>query len=187
MKRALVLTALLASFSAMAEPQNLIIDPVLTTPTFDVRHLAFTTQTGSFKQLAGMISLDAARHSGSVNLTVYMSSLDMGSPGWAAHLMSEGLFNVEKYPTMTYRSQNLVFDGDKVVGANGELTLVGVTKPVRIVVSDFHCGQNLAGHKTLCGGDVTATIKRSDFGLTRYLAEVSDDVKVRVPLEAFAD
>ena len=187
MRRQATLAAALAFLALPALADNYTIDPLYTIPTFEVTHLGFTTQSGRFNKISGRITLDVPAKKGSVELTIYTASVDMGSPAWSAHLMSDGLFNVEKFPTMTFASHNLVFDGDKVVAAEGEFTLLGVTKPLRVKVNGFQCKAFADRKRTVCGADVYATLKRSDFGLTKYIPDVSDEIRIRVPIEADRD
>ena len=84
-----------------------------------------------------------------------------------------------------FESVELIFDGNKVVAAEGHFTMIGVTKPLRVTVNGFRCGSNPVNKKPMCAGDVTATVKRSDFGLTKYIPAVSDEVKISVPVEAY--
>jgi len=161
------------------------IDPEFTVPTFEISHLGFTTQQGRFNRATGNVVLDFPARKGSVELVIDTTSIDMSSAAWSRHLADPGLFNVEKYPTMTFKSSNLTFRDNKVVGADGELTLVGITKPVRLTVTGFRCLTHPVTKKPVCGGDVSAVIKRSEFGLTKYIPEVSDEIKVRVPVEAY--
>ncbi|MDD5298331.1 MAG: YceI family protein [Rhodocyclaceae bacterium] len=183
---ALISAALIAP--AYAAPENYTMDPAHTIPSFEVNHLGFTTQRGRFDKADGKVTLDMAARKGSVELTIHTGSLDMGSASWTAHLSDEGLFNVKAYPTMSFKSDHLIFDGDnRVVAAEGSFTLIGVTKPLLVTVSGFKCGINPMNKKPLCAGDVTANIKRSEFGLTKYLGAVSDEVKIIVPVEAYKD
>lgn len=129
--------------------------------------------------------IDLTARTGSVEFIVYTESLDMGLGAWAKHLLDEGLFNVKKFPTMTFKSDKLIFEGSKVVAAEGQFTMIGVTKPLKVAVNGFQCGNNPVNKKPMCTGDVTATIKRSDFGLTKYIPAVSDEVKISVPVEAY--
>ena len=128
--------------------------------------------------------LDFAAKWGSVDFTIFTNSLDMG-PGWTVHVSSEGLFNVKKYPTMTFKSDRLIFEGDKVVAADGQFTLLGVTKPLTVMVNRFACAANPVNKKFMCAGDIGATIKRSEFGMTKYISTVSDEIKINVPVEAY--
>jgi polyisoprenoid-binding protein YceI len=86
---------------------------------------------------------------------------------------------------MTYKSNDIMFDGDNVVGANGELTLLGVTRPVPLKVVAFKCAPNPMNKKPMCGGEATATLKRSDFGMKYALpVAASDEVRITIPFEA---
>ncbi len=162
-----------------------ITDSEFTAPVFEVAHLGFTTQHGRFDKASGKVMIDFAAKTGSVDFTVYTGSLDMGREPWTKHLSDEGLFNVKKFPTMVFKSAKLVFDGNKVVAAEGDFTMLGVTKPLKVTVNGFKCGSNPVTKKSMCAGDVTATVKRSDFGLTKYIPAVSDEVKISVPVEAY--
>ena len=98
----------------------------------------------------------------------------------------EKYFNVEKFPTITYKSDTIKFDGDRVVRVEGELTMLGVTKPVALDVQNFTCGANPFNKKPMCGGQATATIKRSDFGMSAGLPYApADEVRIIIPFEAY--
>jgi polyisoprenoid-binding protein YceI len=182
---ACVLTGILATPAFAADTYT--FDPEYTVPVFEVEHLGFTTQRGRFDKTEGKVMLDFAAKKGIVELTIFTSSLDMGSRAWTVHVSSEGLFDIEKYPTMTFKSNDLIFEGNKVVAANGQFTLLGVTKPLRVTVNRFTCGNNPLNKKPMCAGDITATIKRSDFGMVKYIPTVSDEIKINVPVEAYKD
>jgi polyisoprenoid-binding protein YceI len=182
---ALSLSILLAAPAFAADTYT--IDPNHTWPVFEVNHLGFSNQRGRFDKTAGKVTLDLAAKTGSVDLTIDTRSLDMGFPQWNEHLAEEGFFDSAKYPTITFKSDKLIFNGNKVVAADGQFTLLGVTKPLRVAVADFRCGANPMNHKQLCGGNITATIKRSDFGMTKFLPAIGDEVKIYVPVEAYKD
>lgn len=183
--------ALIVLSSALATPaiaaDSYSIDPNHTFPVFEVNHLGFTTQRGRFNRTAGKITLDVAGKTGSVDLTIDTTSLDMGFDTWDKHLSAEGFFHTEKFPTMTFKSDKLEFDGGKVVAAAGSFTLLGVTKPLRLTVSNFHCGPHPFTKKAMCGADISATLKRSDFGMVKFLPAVSDEVRINSPVEAYKD
>ena len=162
-------------------------DPEYTIPVFEVGHLGFTTQRGRFDKAEGKAVLDVPAKKGSVEFTVFTKSLDMGSRAWTIHVSSEGLFNIEKYPTMTFKSDKLIFENDKVVAAEGQFTMLGVTKPLTVTVNRFTCAANPVNKKFMCAGDIVATIRRSDFGMTKYITTVSDEIKISVPVEAYRD
>ena len=122
---------------------------------------------------------------GSVDFTVQTNSIDMGSTAWTSHLADEGLFNVKKFPTMHFKSDKLVFEGEKVVAAEGQFTMLGVTKTLTVKVTGFQCGVSPLDKRKLCSGNISANLKRSDFGLTKYIPVVSDEVVITVPVDAY--
>ena len=161
------------------------IDPDHTYPMFEVSHMGFSTQRGRFNKTTGKIALDRAAKQGSVNLVIDVASLDMGFPLWDEQMAGEEYFNTANYPTMTFRSAKLIFEGDQLVAAEGFLTLLGVSKPVRLTVNNFKCGAHPFFKKEMCGAEISTTIKRSDFGMTKALSVVGDEIKIHSPIEAF--
>jgi polyisoprenoid-binding protein YceI len=160
------------------------VDPAHTFPYFEINHLGFSTMHGRFGASSGTIALDSAAKSGSIDITIDATSIDTGHAKRDAHLKSEEFFNVGKFPTLAYKATKLKFNGDKLSGADGELTLLGVTKPVSLVVTAFNCGPHPMTKKQMCGANATATIKRSDFGLSAYVPAVGDEVKISIEVEA---
>ena len=167
--------------------QSYTIDPTHTWPVFEVNHLGFSTQRGRFNKSSGKVTLDSAAKKGSVELSIETASIDMGFDKWDEHMKSDEFFNVAKFPAIRFVSDKLVFDGDKVVAAEGSFTLLGVTKPLTLTVSNFRCAMHPMAKKPACGADITATLKRSGFGMTKFLPMVSDEVKIIVPVEAIKD
>ena len=181
----LIVAALLAVPACAADTYT--IDTRHTFPVFEVNHLGYSTQRGRFNKSSGKITLDMAAKKGSVDLSIDTASLDMGFDKWDEHMKAEDFFNTEFYPTMRFVSDKLVFDGDKVVAAEGSFTLLDVTRPMRLTVSNFHCAPHPMNKKQTCGADISATLKRSEFGMTKFVPAVSDEVKISVPVEAFKD
>ena len=183
-KAALIASAL--SLSAIAA-DSYTIDPQHTFPSFEINHLGFSTMHGSFYTTSGKIALDPTGNAGSMEVSIDTSSVTTGYGKRDEHLKSEDFFNVAKFPTMTFKSNKLKYSGGKLVGADGELTLLGVTKPVSLTVTSFNCGTNPLMKKPECGGNATATIKRSDFGMNTYVPAISDEVRIAIEVEAFKD
>ncbi len=183
------LVILLASLLAVpaSAADNYTVDPNHTWPVFEVNHLGFTTQRGRFNKSSGRITLDPAEKKGSVDLVIETASIDMGFEKWDAHMKSDEFFNVVLFPTMHFTSDKLVFDGDKVVAAEGNFTLLGITKPLTLTVNNFRCAPHPMNKKQTCGADITATFNRSEFGMTKFVPAVSDEVKISVPVEAVKD
>lgn len=186
MKKITIAIALAASVSLSAyAADSYTIDPTHTFPVFEVNHLGYSVQHGRFNKSSGNITLDMAAKKGSVELTIDTTSIDMGFPTWDEHMSAEGFFNTAKFPTMTFKSSKLIFMDDKVVAAEGEFTMLGVSKPLTVTVNGFKCGDHPMNKKPMCGANIGGTIKRSDFGMTKYVPAISDDIKIHVPVEAF--
>jgi polyisoprenoid-binding protein YceI len=188
---AAALAALLAlPGSAALADEVYNIDAVHSQPRYEIQHMrGLTTQTGYFTKLSGKVTLDRAAKKGSIDVTIDTTSIrSHDASRLDAILKGEQYFNVEKYPTMTFKSSSLNFDGDKIVGADGELTMIGVTKPVALKVTNFSCGENPFNKKPMCGGEVTTTIKRSEWGMKTGIPTSSgDDVRITIPLEAYLE
>lgn len=182
-----ILAGTLTVPATAAAADTYTIDPEYTIPTFEVEHLGFTTQRGRFNKTEGRVVLDIAAQKGIVEFTVHTNTLDMGSRAWTVHVSGPGLFNIEQYPTMNFKSDSLKFEGNKVVSAEGQLTLLGVTKPIHVQVNHFMCGENPLNHKAMCAADITATLRRSEFGMQKYIPAVSDEIRIDVPVEAYKD
>jgi len=188
MNKALIAIALASSMTVSAyAADSYTIDPNHTFPVFEVNHLGFSVQHGRFNKSSGKVMLDMAAQKGSVDLTIETTSLDMGFPMWDEHMSADGFFNTAKFPTMTFKSNKLIFKDDKVVAAEGDFTLLGVTKPLTVSVNGFKCGDNPMSKKPMCGANISGTIKRSDFGMTKYVPAISDEIKIHVPVEAYKD
>lgn len=188
MNRYLAVSILLgtALTSALAA-DSYTIDPGFSMASFDIPRVAFSSQRGLFTKTKGRVLLDLAAKKGSVEFTIDTRSIDMGSAAWTAHLKDDELFNVKQFPTMTFKSDKLIFEDSKVVAAEGQFTMLGVTKPLKVVVNNFQCGISPVDKRSMCSGNVTANIKRSEFGLTKYIPVVSDEVSINVPVDAYKD
>jgi polyisoprenoid-binding protein YceI len=94
------------------------------------------------------------------------------------------LFNVAKYPTATFKSTAIRFDGDRPVAADGEFTLLGVTKPLTLTINKFKCIQHPMLKREVCGADASASFNRADFGMSYGLPAFSPEVKLAIQVEA---
>lgn len=179
-------TALLLSFSATAA-DSYTIDSRHTFPSFEINHLGFSIQRGRFNETGGKVVLDSAAGKGSIDITVNMASISTGLAELEEHLRGKDFFEVKQYPTMVFKADKLSFVGDKLSGADGMLTLHGISKPVHLTVDHFFCGMNVILLKYTCGANAVATIKRSEFGIDKYVPMISDQVKVSIQVEATRD
>jgi len=160
------------------------IDNRHTFPSFEIDHMGFSIQRGRFNESSGKVVLDSANARGSIDVTVMMASIDTGLAELEEHLRGKDFFDVAMYPTMTFKSDKLRFAGDKLIGADGTLTLHGVSKPVSLKIDHYHCGLNPIKLQSTCGANAVAHIKRSEFGVDKYVPMVGDDVKIAIQVEA---
>ncbi|MGZ4960587.1 MAG: YceI family protein [Methylomonas sp.] len=185
MKRtALLPLAALFSGAALAAPETYVIDANHTLPRFSYSHFGYSTQVSRFDKTSGKIVLDRQAKTGSVDVVVDMASVDTGIPLFNEHIQGEDFLDTAKYPTMTFTSNNLTFEGDKLVAVGGTLTLKGISKPVTLTVTSFQCMPHPMLKKDACGANATALIKRTDFNMGKYAPQVSDEVTITIPVEA---
>ena len=185
MKRILALT-LAASLSsvAFAAPETYVIDSNHTKPRFEYSHFGYSNQVSRFDTTTGTITIDRAAKTGSVDVVIDAKSVDTGYPLFNGHIQGEDFFNTEKYPTITYKSNKVNFDGDKLVSVEGNLTIKGITKPVTLTVTSFLCMPHPMAKKDACGANATVVVKRSDFNMAKYTPYVGDDVTLTIPVES---
>jgi polyisoprenoid-binding protein YceI len=185
MKKIIAL-ALAASISSVAYAESVTynIEPSHSMPRFEYSHLGYSIQLSRFDKTSGTIVLDQIKRTGSIDVTIDAKSVNTGSALFNEHIQAPDLFDTEMFPTITYKSSKLKFDGDKVVAVEGDLTVKGVTKPVKLTVNSFLCMPHPMVKKEACGATATAKIKRSDFGLSKGVPYVGDEVTLTIPVEA---
>jgi len=179
---AAIFVAALVATPAVAQ-EVYVLDARHTSPMFEVTHIGFSQQRGIFGSTTGKVTIDRTAKKGMIDVSIAAASLVM-APSLQNLVKGDEFLNVEKFPTMTYKSADLVFDGDNLVGANGEFTLLGVTKPVALKVTSFKCAPNPFNKRPMCGGEATATLKRTDFGMKAALGAASDEIRIVIPFEA---
>lgn len=175
--------AVSASFSAFAATENFEFDATHTYPSFEVSHFGFSMVRGLFKESHGTLTLDRDAKSGSVDVTIEAKSIETGFGKRDDHLRSKDFFNVAEFPTLTFKANNFKFDGSNPVEAAGELTMLGVSKPVTVKINPLKCGDRM-DKKYVCGAEVSALIKRSEWGMKTYAPAIGDDIKITIEAEA---
>lgn len=161
------------------------IDPNHTHAAFTFHHLGLSSFTGKIPAESGTIVLDRTKKSGSIEVTFEPETVATGVPKFDNHLRSGDFFEVDKYPTATFKSSKITFKGDEPATIAGELTIKNITKPVTLKVTSFNCvSAHPMAKVPACGANATATIKRSDFGLTYALPAVQDEIELVIEVEA---
>ncbi|QGZ40024.1 polyisoprenoid-binding protein YceI [Pseudoduganella flava] len=180
-----LLIALLA-LAGLANATTYNIDPGHTYPSFEADHKGLSLWRGKFNSTKGTVTMDRAAKTGSVDITIDMNSIDFGHDKMNSHAKSPDIFNVEKFPTATYKGKSLKFNGDQLVSVDGELTMNGVTKPVELKVDRFKCIQDPRLKREVCGANATAEFKRTDFGINFGIPNFAPEVKLAIQVEAIA-
>lgn len=185
MKKIIAL-ALSAAFSAaaFAAPETYVLEQNHTKPRFEYSHMGYSTQLSRFDTATGTVTIDRAARTGSVDVTIDAASVNTGSAAFNVHIKAADFFDTEVYPTITFKSDKMKFDGDKLVGVEGTLTIKDISKPVMLTVTSFKCMPHPMMKKDACGADATAKIKRSDFNMGKYAPLVGDEVTLTIPVES---
>jgi polyisoprenoid-binding protein YceI len=153
------------SYNAMAA-DTYQLDPNHTYPSFEADHFGgISVWRGKFKKSSGVVTLDRAAKTGTVDVTIDPASIDTGNDKLDKHLQSKEFFDVEKFPAATYKGTQIRFDGDQPVEVVGTLTMHGVTKPLNLKIDSFKCFINPLLKREVCGTEASATFDRADFGL----------------------
>lgn len=184
MQRKHVVAALLTLGAASAFAQTYTIEPNHTYPSFEADHMGISVWRGKFTKTSGTVKLDRSAKNGSADITIDANSIDFGHAKMNDHARSKDMFNVEQFPTITYKGKSIKFNGDTPVAMEGELTMLGVTKPVTLNISKFKCIEHPMFKKEVCGADATADFKRTDFGLNYGTPRFAPEVRLAIQVEA---
>ncbi len=178
------ISAVLAT-AAFAAPTVYTTDANHTFVRFSYNHMGFSTQESRFNSVSGTVTYDPADKTGSVDIVINAKSVDTGSDPFNKNIQGADYLDTTEFPTATFKSTAVKFDGDKPVSIEGDLTLKGVTKPVTLTVTSFMHGLNMH-KKDAIGANATATIKRADFNMAKYTPMVSDEMNLDIAIEAAA-
>jgi polyisoprenoid-binding protein YceI len=170
--------------TAFAAADTYTIDPSHTYPSFEADHMGISFWRGKYKKTSGTVTLDRAAKTGSIDILIAADSIDFGHDGMNAHAKKDDIFDVAKFPNITYKSKSITYTGDVPTSINGELTLKGVTKPVTLTINKFKCLMHPMLKKEVCGADASATFNRADFGVTKGIPMFSPEVKLAIQVEA---
>lgn len=165
------------------------IDPSHSSANFSIKHMMIAKVHGGFEKLSGKFQYDAANlANSSVDVTIEAASINTREVQRDAHLKSADFFDVEKYPTITFKSTRFEkVGGDlKIVG---DLTIHGVTNTVTLEVDGPTEELKDPWGNAKVGASATTKIKRKDFGLTWNAALeaggllVGDDVSISIDVQ----
>ena len=176
--------ALLLFTGSLAKADNWKIDPNHSTAQFAIRHLAVSTVRGAFTKVSGTgqydpadptkTSIDATIDAASVDTRVEMRDKDLRSPNF---------FDVDKYPTITFKSKHTEAAGEGKLKMTGDLTMHGVTKEVVLDVDGPTAAiKDPMGNERI-GASATTKVNRRDYGINGGASVAADDVTITIDVE----
>lgn len=180
-----VFAVTLLSSAVFASPETFTLDPSHTHIDWQVTHFGFSHPTGKFSDTTGTLVLDEVNPANSkITVDISPSSVLTGVPKLDEHIKSKDFLNVVAFPKAKFVSDKVELTGKETAKVTGDLTLLGVTKPVVLDVTLNKLGVNPMSQKKTVGFTATTTIKRSDFGVSAYVPNISDEVKISIESEA---
>jgi polyisoprenoid-binding protein YceI len=186
MIRRLILAAALAAASLPLYATTYTLEPDYTQGVFRWNHLGFSSPAGQFAQGQGTLEFDPADPTrSSVVVTIPLSTLSTGVPALDEDFRSTDFFDTARFPTATFKSTKVEKGaGMDRLQVSGELTLHGVTRPVTLDVTVVKIGTNPRSGLPTVGFDAMTTLKRSDFGLGKYVPQVGDAIQMHLISQA---
>lgn len=186
MIRRIAIVAALALTSAPLFATTYTLEPNYTQATVHWDHLGFSTPSAQLGQGEGTLEFDPADPSrDSVKITIPLATLNTSVPDLDEHLRSADFFEIAKFPAATFTSTKVEKgSAPNQLKVTGDLSMHGVTKPVTLAVTVVRIGVNPRNSLPTIGFDATTTLKRSDFGLGKFVPQVSDAIPLHVIAQA---
>lgn len=178
----------MAGLSTQAAPVDYQIDPEHTEIVVTWDHLGFSKPTAHAGGVTGVVRYDAARPADSaVDLRIPVSKLTSHVPKLDGMLQGAQFFEAAKYPDIRFKSTSVTDHGDAKLRIDGILRIKGIDKPVVLQARRNKQGMHPMAQRPAIGFDATTTLKRSDFGVDAFAPDVSDEVQLRITIEALAE
>ena len=182
--------ALLAAGNASADDHAMPasgtyqIDNSHTFAFFELSHLGLSNFKGRFDDIEGTVDFHPEKGEGRVEVVIDAASVNSGVADLDEHLRNEDFFHVEKHPEIRFVGDDFQIRDGEVLAVSGQLTLLGVTRPVTLQFSSFNCIEHPMARVPACGGNAHTRIKRSNFGMDAYVPAVGDTVRLSIEVEA---
>jgi polyisoprenoid-binding protein YceI len=177
----------MASNGATAAPVSYDVDPHHTFPSFEADHMGISFWRGKINKNSGKIVLDREAGQGTVDIAIDLSSIDFGEDLLNKWALGKDFFDVKKHGKTAHYSGKLNLANGDPTEVQGQLTLMGVTRPLTLKLNRFKCIPHPMLKRELCGADAAATFNREEFGLAAGKDYgFSMDVALRIQVEAVA-
>ncbi|HSI83156.1 MAG: YceI family protein [Candidatus Methylacidiphilales bacterium] len=159
------------------------VDPVHSSFIFKIKHFNTSFFYGRFNEASGTLNYDESKpEAATIELSIKSASVDTNNKDRDKHVTSPDFFNAKEFPTITFKSTKVTVTGT-ALEITGDLTALGVTKPVTLKGELTGKGKNMKGVEII-GGEGTVTFKRSEFGIKGTPAALADDVTLIISIEA---
>ena len=173
---------------ALAAVDHYTLDPDHTFPSFEADHMGISVWRGKFNHSTGKVTIDREAKSGTVEVSVDVTSADFGQDALNEHMAKPEMFDTAKFPKATYKGKLAGFENGAPTKVVGDFTFRGVTKPLELKINKFKCIPHPMLKVELCGADASATFKRDDYGFDAgkdYGFDMS--VNLRIQVEGLKD
>ncbi len=185
MKKILLSGLVLSMFAGASFANEYKLDPMHTNARFNIDHFGTSTNHGGFYNIEGVATFDPAKQVGAIEVVIPVATLNTGTPEFAGHMKTADIFDAEKFETITFKSTEWVFDGNKPTEIKGDLTMMGKTNPITLKATKFNCYDNPMVNAEVCGGDFSATIDRTQWGINFLVdAGIPKEVDLQIQVEA---
>jgi polyisoprenoid-binding protein YceI len=171
---------------ALAEPVRYKIDPAHTYPSLEFPHMGISVWRGKFTKTRGEVVLDREARTGTVDVTIEAASIDFGHPVMNEAAASAEWLNADMHPSLRYIG-DIKFEGDRPARVEGNLTLMGVTKPVALRIESFKCIPHPLFRREVCGADASGALDRAEFGMKQYTSDGMGHITLRIQVEAMRE
>jgi polyisoprenoid-binding protein YceI len=181
--KALIFSVLMLMMAG-ASAQVYNIDSSHTYPSFEADHMGLSIWRGKFTKTTGKIVLDRqSTTGGNVEIVIDASTVDFGHVKMNEKARGDDMFNVAKFPNVLFKSTVLKYEGERLVMVDGEMTMLGITKPLSLRVTQFKCVLHPLHKREVCGADAHGRFDRSDFGMNIGLPRFSPEIKLAIQVE----
>ena len=179
-----LIATVILSISAAAQVETYQVDPAHSAAQFAVRHMGISTVRGAFSKLSGTVQYDPVDPSKTtIDVTIDATSIDTRVEARDKDLRSPNFFDVEKYPTITFKSKHVEPQGKGKLKVTGDLTIHGVTKEAVLQVDGPNGPIKDPRGNTHMGASATTQVSHKDFGVNGSPGGVADDVLITIDVE----
>jgi polyisoprenoid-binding protein YceI len=181
-----VLSLGLLSAKTVRATQALQIDASHSAVIFTWNHFGFSHPVARLERLQGTLNLADELTQSSVAMSFDVAGLRSGDAEIDELMKSESYLDAARYPTITFSSTKIDQTGEDLLAVSGNLTIHGISKVVTLTTRINKIGPNPLSHLLTAGFDADATIRRSDFGVAKFIPSVADELTVHITLDAHA-